>query len=177
MSFGITRPAFVVGITTSGHIHEIEGTGARAVRFLPEFIERVPAPRASVVLLQKLRGISNGDATEFTAFRRRRGFLVGAGACDLRHFAGPGFLQPRSHWSYRGAASTLTEIESAIAKLPAPEFRELLHKLNKRDAAEWERQIEEDAQSGKLDRLYSRMMEKEGGKVALDEVLDDPKLS
>ena len=36
-----------------------------------------------------------------------------------------------------------------------------------------------DAQSGKLDRLDSRVMEEEGGqpKVALDAVLDDPKLS
>lgn len=75
--------------------------------------------------------------------------------------------------------STLTEIEAAIAKLPSPEFRELLHKLNERDAAEWDRQIEDDAQSGRLDRLYSRLMEEEGGqpKVALDEVLDDPQLS
>ena len=75
--------------------------------------------------------------------------------------------------------STLAEIEAAIAKLPPPEFPELLHKLNERDAAEWDRQIEDDAQSGKLDRLSSRLMEEGGGqpKVALDVVLDDPKLS
>jgi hypothetical protein len=75
--------------------------------------------------------------------------------------------------------STLTEIEAAIAKLPPLEFRGLLHKLNERDAAEWDRQIEDDAQSGKLDRLCSRLMGEEGGqpKVALDEVLDDPKVS
>ncbi len=75
--------------------------------------------------------------------------------------------------------STLTEIEAAIAELPAPEFRALLHKLNERDAAAWDRQIEDDAQGGRLDRLYSRLMEEEGGqpKLALDEVLDDPKLS
>lgn len=75
--------------------------------------------------------------------------------------------------------STLTEIEAAIAKLPPPEFRELLHRLNERDAEEWDRQIEEDARSGKLDRLYSRMMEEDGAesKVALDEVVNDPELS
>ncbi len=75
--------------------------------------------------------------------------------------------------------STLTEIEAAIAKLPPPEFRELLHKLNERDAAEWDRQIEDDAQSGKLDRLSSRLMKEEGGQpeVAFDEILDAPKLS
>jgi hypothetical protein len=54
--------------------------------------------------------------------------------------------------------STLAEIEAAIAKLPPPEFRELLHKLNERDAEEWDRQIEADARGGKLDRLYSRLM-------------------
>ena len=75
--------------------------------------------------------------------------------------------------------SRLTEIEAAIAKLPPPEFRELLHKLNERDAAEWDRQIEDDARSGGLDRLYSRLMEEDGiqPKVPLDEVLDDPRLS
>jgi len=57
--------------------------------------------------------------------------------------------------------STLTEIEAAIAELPPPEFRELLHKLNERDAAERDRQIEDDAQSGRLGRLYSRLMEED----------------
>jgi hypothetical protein len=75
--------------------------------------------------------------------------------------------------------STLAEIEAAIAKLPKETFRELLRRMNERDAAEWDRQIEDDARSGKLDRLYSRMMEEDGGepKIALDEVLDDPKSS
>ena len=75
--------------------------------------------------------------------------------------------------------STLAEIEAAIAKLPPPEFRELLHKLNERDASAWDRQIEDDARSGKLDRLYSRLMEEEGShpKVPLTEVLDDSRLS
>ena len=51
--------------------------------------------------------------------------------------------------------------------------------MNERDAAKWDRQIEDDAQSGKLDRLYSRMMEEDDDQpeVALDVVLDDPKLS
>jgi hypothetical protein len=65
--------------------------------------------------------------------------------------------------------STLAEIEAIIAKLPPPEFRELPHKLNECDAEEWDRQIEDDAQSGKLDWLYSRLMEEDGAepKVAL----------
>ncbi len=75
--------------------------------------------------------------------------------------------------------STLAEIEEAIAKLPPPEFRQLLHKLNERDATQWDRQIEEDAQNGNLDRLYSRLIREEGDqpKAPLDEVLDNPELS
>ena len=69
--------------------------------------------------------------------------------------------------------STVTEIEAAIAKLAPPKFRVLLHKLNERDAAEWDRQIEDNARSGKLDRLYSRLMDENGDqpKAPLDEVL------
>lgn len=75
--------------------------------------------------------------------------------------------------------STLAEIEAAIAKLPPAEFRELLQRLNERDAEAWDRQIEQDAQNGKLDTLYARLMEEEANqpKISLDEVLDDPKLS
>ena len=73
--------------------------------------------------------------------------------------------------------STLEEIEAAIAKLPPPEFRELLQKMNEREAAEWDRQIENDAQNGNLDGLYSRLTEGDSTRVALNEVLDNPELS
>ncbi|MEI9892728.1 MAG: hypothetical protein WDN28_02130 [Chthoniobacter sp.] len=75
--------------------------------------------------------------------------------------------------------STVKQIEAAIAKLRPEEFRALLHRLNEREAVAWDQQIEDDAQSGKLDRFYSRLMEEDGGepKVPLDEVVDDPKLS
>jgi len=75
--------------------------------------------------------------------------------------------------------STLVEIEEAIAKLPAEEFRVLLARLKERDAAAWDSQVEEDAQNGKLDNLYARLTQGEGSetKVSLDEVLDDPKFS
>jgi len=71
--------------------------------------------------------------------------------------------------------STLTEIEAAIASLPTPEFRELLQKLNARDAGAWDRQIEDDAQNGNLDRLYSRLKKEDGDqpKVALDEEVNN----
>lgn len=75
--------------------------------------------------------------------------------------------------------STIVEIEEAIAKLPAAEFRVLLERLKERDAEAWDRQIEEDAQNGRLDALYARLTRGDGpgSKVSLDEVLDDPKLS
>ncbi len=73
----------------------------------------------------------------------------------------------------------MTEIEEAIAKLPAPEFRHLLRKLKERDADEWDRQIEEDANNGKLANFYSNLMSEQtsGPKIPLDEVLDDPRFS
>jgi uncharacterized membrane protein len=75
--------------------------------------------------------------------------------------------------------STIGEIEEAIARLPPAEFRTLLQRLRERNTEEWDRQIEEDARSGRVDALYTRLME-EGGeqpKVPLAEVLDDPRLS
>lgn len=75
--------------------------------------------------------------------------------------------------------STLAEIEEAVGTLPPAEFRELLRRMKERDAEAWDRQIEEDAKNGKLEAAYSRLMKEEGGRprVALDEVLDDSKLS
>jgi len=48
---------------------------------------------------------------------------------------------------------TLTEIEHAIAALPAPEFRELTRWVRERAAAAWDAEIERDAQAGRLDAL------------------------
>ncbi len=75
--------------------------------------------------------------------------------------------------------STLAEIEEAIAKLPPEEFGVLLHRLRERDAAAWDRQIEEDAANGRLENLYAKLTGEDGehAKVPLDEVLDDSKLS
>jgi len=74
--------------------------------------------------------------------------------------------------------STVQEIEEAIAKLPAEEFRVLLERLRERDAEAWDRQIETDSQNGRLDALYARLTRGDGenSKVALDEVFDDSKL-
>lgn len=75
--------------------------------------------------------------------------------------------------------STIAEIEEAIAKLPATEVRLLLQRLQGREAAAWDQQIAGDAQSGRLDALYTRLTERDGGQpqMSLDEVLDDPKFS
>ncbi len=56
-----------------------------------------------------------------------------------------------------GVISTLREIEAAIADLPSNEFWELMSRLEERRQAEWDRQMEEDARSGKLDRLYAAL--------------------
>ena len=71
------------------------------------------------------------------------------------------------------------EFEDAIAKLPETEFRVLLARLKERDAQVWDRQIEADAASGRLDALYTRLAGEDdaSSKVPLDEVLDDCKLS
>ena len=45
-------------------------------------------------------------------------------------------------------------LEEEIAKLSATELAELRDWLLERDAEEWDRQIERDAASGKLDRLF-----------------------
>ena len=73
----------------------------------------------------------------------------------------------------------IQEIEQAIAKLPREEFFELVRHLRERHAREWDRQFEEDAQSGKLREVYQRLEAEDQGQpeVALDDFLDHEKLS
>jgi hypothetical protein len=75
--------------------------------------------------------------------------------------------------------STVQEIEAAIVNLPSGDFFALVEWLRERHADTWDRQIEEDAQSGRLDSLYARLAveNREQPEVSLDEVLDDGKLS
>lgn len=75
--------------------------------------------------------------------------------------------------------TNIQEIERAIAKLPRQEFFELVRHLRERHAGEWDRQIEEDAQSGKLEALYKRLEAENRGQpeVPLDDFLDNEKLS
>jgi hypothetical protein len=75
--------------------------------------------------------------------------------------------------------SSVAEIEQAIAKLPAGEFVELECWFDAERNRKWDRQIKQDAQSGKLRGLYERLQSENRGqpKVPLDEFLDNEKLS
>jgi hypothetical protein len=70
--------------------------------------------------------------------------------------------------------TNIQEIEQAIAQLPRDDFFALVRSLRERHAAEWDRQIEEDAKAGRLDPLWDEA-EKEiaqGKARSLDELLD-----
>ena len=71
--------------------------------------------------------------------------------------------------------TNIEEIERAIARLPRDEFFELVRHLRERHANEWDRQIEEDARNGRLDRLWEKAEQEieKGGLRPLDEILDD----
>jgi hypothetical protein len=75
--------------------------------------------------------------------------------------------------------TSIQEIEQAIERLPRDEFFELVRHLRERHAGEWDRQIEEDAKNGRLDRLWEKDEKgiDEGGLRPLGEILDDPGLS
>ena len=70
--------------------------------------------------------------------------------------------------------STVQEIEAAIAKLPKDEFWKLTDRLLAQRNAEWDRQIETGAASGKLEALAeeARREIREGKTIPLDEFLD-----
>jgi hypothetical protein len=50
--------------------------------------------------------------------------------------------------------STVEEIEAAIARLPQEEFWQLTDRLIARRNDEWDRQMDEDAKTGRLDFLF-----------------------
>jgi len=69
--------------------------------------------------------------------------------------------------------SSVAEIEQAIAKLPPREFVELERWFDAERNRKWDRQIEEDAQSGKLREVYERLQSENQGQpqIPLDEFL------
>lgn len=73
--------------------------------------------------------------------------------------------------------STFAEIEKAVEQLPPEEFSELLRRMQERDAETWDREMEEDAKSGRLDALHARIERENAGEleVPLDDFLDQSK--
>ena len=57
--------------------------------------------------------------------------------------------------------SSVTEIQQAILSLPEADYLQLRHWFNELDWEKWDRQIEEDAESGKLDFLITEAFEAE----------------
>jgi len=53
--------------------------------------------------------------------------------------------------------TSLQEIEKAIEGLSRDQFFELVRRLRRRHADEWDRQIEEDSKSGRLNEFYERL--------------------
>jgi len=53
----------------------------------------------------------------------------------------------------------IEEIKQAIVQLPAAELAQLTAWLEEYQAEEWDRQIERDAQAGKLDKLIQKAKE------------------
>ena len=74
--------------------------------------------------------------------------------------------------------STLQEIEAAIERLSPEEIDRLAAWFEERFQSRWDRQLEDDAASGRLDDLYDRLVKEEGGEeISLDDFLDDQKFS
>jgi len=52
---------------------------------------------------------------------------------------------------------SITEIETAIAQLPAKEFAELMAWLQEYQQRVWDEQIEDDLEAGRLDKLLAEV--------------------
>ncbi|HVE70913.1 MAG TPA: hypothetical protein VNI54_06055 [Thermoanaerobaculia bacterium] len=53
----------------------------------------------------------------------------------------------------------IQELEEEISKLSPAEFAELRNWVLEKDWQEWDRQIERDSESGKLDRFFEEALE------------------
>jgi hypothetical protein len=75
--------------------------------------------------------------------------------------------------------STVKDIESAISRLSRSDLSELRAWFTEFDADAWDRQIEEDARSGRLDTFYQSLQQENEGQpdIPLDEVLNQEELS
>ena len=72
--------------------------------------------------------------------------------------------------------STVEEIEAAIEKLPPTQIARIATWMADRYAVLWDKQIEEDSASGKLDFLFDEAKREiaAGQARPLDELLDHP---
>jgi hypothetical protein len=75
--------------------------------------------------------------------------------------------------------SSVAEIEQAVAMLSREQFVQFERWFEAERNRKWDRQIEEDAQSGKLCEVYERMKSENQGhpNIPLDNFLDNEKLS
>jgi hypothetical protein len=68
--------------------------------------------------------------------------------------------RPNSIFGFGGEIVTrIEEIENAVASLPVEEYRQFREWFLERDWAQWDKQIEADSKSGKLDFLAKEAME------------------
>ena len=74
--------------------------------------------------------------------------------------------------------SSITKIQQAILSLPEADYLQLRHWFNELDWEKWDRQIEADSESGKLDFLIAEAFEakKRDARGALDASDDTPLL-
>ena len=72
--------------------------------------------------------------------------------------------------------STVTEIEEALKNLPVKKAREVASWLQDYLDAQWDRQIEQDAAAGKLDKVAEQAQAhyRAGRTKPLDEIIDHP---
>lgn len=75
--------------------------------------------------------------------------------------------------------STVKEIAAAVARLSPEDLREFWAWADEFRADAWDREMEEDARTGRLDTFYQRVMAENNGEpeVPLDEVLNQQELS
>ena len=55
--------------------------------------------------------------------------------------------------------ASVKEIQSEIESLPRPEYMRLLQWIRKKDSESWDKELEEDALSGKLDFLIDEALD------------------
>lgn len=74
----------------------------------------------------------------------------------LRHPLAAYFMLLHSNWS--GSMGNVKSIEKAVESLPPSELAEFRRWFAEFDAAAWDKQIEQDAASGKLDGLAAEAL-------------------